>query len=91
LLACDAALTADGPWVFEPWESFTYPERLQGGGGTDFRPVFDWLVRQDRAPDALIYFTDAEGTFPRAEPGFPVIWLVKGRHPVPWGQRVQLN
>jgi len=91
LLACDAALTAGGPWVFEPWETFKYPDRLQGGGGTDFRPVFDWLLRQDRSPDVLIYFTDADGTFPQAAPGFPVIWLIKGRHPVPWGQRIQLN
>jgi len=91
LLACDAALAADGPWVFEPWEPFECPDRFQGGGGTDFRPVFDWLLRQDRAPDALVYFTDADGAFPPLDPSFPVIWLVKGRHPVPWGQRVQLN
>jgi hypothetical protein len=27
----------------------------------------------------------------RHGPAFPVLWLVKGRSPVPWGQRVQLN
>jgi predicted metal-dependent peptidase len=91
LQACDAELAADGPWVFEPWEEFALPGKLRGGGGTRFTPVFDWLVQAGRNPDLLVYFTDAAGEFPRQEPDFPVIWLVKGRGKVPWGQRIQLN
>ena len=91
LHACDAALSSDGPWVFEPWEDFKLPGKLRGGGGTRFTPVFDWLEEQGSTPDLLVYFTDAEGEFPRVEPCFPVIWLVKGRGQVPWGQRIQLN
>ncbi len=91
LLACDSALAADGPWIYEPWEEFRLPRRFQGGGGTDFQPVFAWLDRADRRPDLLLYFTDAEGEFPSREPAYPVVWLVKGRSPVPWGQRIQLN
>ena len=79
------------PFPFEPWETFTCPERLPGGGGTSLRPVFDWIDRQDKAPDLLVYFTDAQGEFPEREPPYPVIWLVKGRAQVPWGQRIQLN
>ncbi len=55
-----------------------------GGGGTDFRPVFD-KIAHDAAVDALIYCTDLSGTFPERAPAFPVFWLV------PWqtapGQR----
>lgn len=91
LLACDSHLAADGPWRFEPWEEFSLPRQFQGGGGTDFRPVFDWIATQGQAPNVLVYFTDAEGDFPSDEPGYPVIWLVKGKAPVPWGQRIQLN
>jgi predicted metal-dependent peptidase len=91
LLACDAALASDGPWIYEPWEEFTLPREFTGGGGTDFRPVFDWLAREGRRPELLVYFTDAEGSFPGREPDFPVVWLVKGRAKVPWGQRIQLN
>ena len=29
--------------------------------------------------------------FPEFAPGYPVLWLVKGNSPVPWGERVQLN
>jgi predicted metal-dependent peptidase len=91
LLACDSALAEGAPWVFEPWEEFSCPADIHGGGGTDFRPVFEWLEHQGRDPELLVYFTDAQGRFPQSEPNFPVIWLVKGKDPVPWGQRVQLN
>jgi len=91
LHACDARLAEDGPWLFEPWEELRLPREFTGGGGTDFRPVFDWLAMQDQAPDLLIYFTDAQGEFPAQEPQFPVMWLVKGKEKVPWGLRIQLN
>ncbi|MDP1594286.1 MAG: VWA-like domain-containing protein [Gallionella sp.] len=91
LHACDAALDVNGPWLFEPWDEFRLPGDIQGGGGTDFRPVFEWVARQGREPDLLLYFTDAAGGFPPLEPAFPVLWLVKGSAPVPWGQRIQLN
>ena len=91
LLACDAELAADGPWVFEAWEEFSLPDTIRGGGGTRFSPAFDWVERERLNPDLLVYFTDAEGKFPSLQPRFPVIWLVKGRGKVPWGQRIQLN
>jgi predicted metal-dependent peptidase len=91
LHACDTALAEGSPWVFEPWEEFRLPRQFRGGGGTDFRPVFEWVEQQGRVPDLLLYFTDAEGDFPTSEPHYPVIWLVKGKTPVPWGQRIQLN
>ena len=91
LQACDAELSPAGPWVYEPWEEFTLPTELRGGGGTRFTPVFEWLDQQGESPDLVVYFTDAEGEFPKQEPRTPVLWLVKGRAKVPWGQRVQLN
>ncbi|CAK0762064.1 hypothetical protein CCP3SC15_2810001 [Gammaproteobacteria bacterium] len=80
-----------GPWIFEPWETLSLPPSLQGGGGTSFLPVFDWLASRDRTPDLLTYFTDAEGQFPPSEPSYPVLWLIKGKASVPWGTRIQLN
>ena len=91
LHACDAKLCEHGPWVFEPWEEFSMPGNVCGRGGTRFTPPFEWLQREGRQPDLLVYFTDAEGEFPKGEPDYPVLWLVKGRAKVPWGQRVQLN
>ncbi|MCB1831043.1 MAG: hypothetical protein KDI35_13315, partial [Gammaproteobacteria bacterium] len=91
LLACDAVLANQGPWIFEPWEECKLPDSFPGGGGTSFRPVFEWVEKQGLTPEALVYFTDAEGEFPQTAPNFPVIWLVKGKERVPWGERIQLN
>lgn len=89
--ACDERLAPDGPWVFDPWEPVQLPESVSGGGGTRFTPVFEWVERAAIVPDLLVYFTDAQGEFPPEEPPYPVLWLVKGRAPVPFGERVQLN
>lgn len=91
LLPCDAKLCEGAPWIFEPWEEFKRPAEVKGGGGTSFLPVFDWVDRAGIRPDLLVYFTDARGAFPPQDPHYPVIWLVKGRSKVPWGQRIQLN
>lgn len=91
MLPCDAALAEGAPWVFEPWEEIKLPDELKGGGGTNFCPVFEWLDLQDQHPDLLVYFTDCQGKFPKVEPAYPIIWLVKGKSSAPWGQRVQLN
>lgn len=45
-----------------------------GGGGTDFRPVFDWLADNNVVPDALVYLTDGLGAFPDRAPQYPVLW-----------------
>jgi len=91
LLACDEKLVKGSPWLFEAWEEFKLPKSFRGGGGTDFRPVFDWIEKQDQAPELLVYFSDCLGRFPEHEPSYPVLWLVKGRKQPAFGQRVQLN
>jgi predicted metal-dependent peptidase len=91
LLACDSELNYGCPWYFEPWEEFAKDIEIRGGGGTSFRPAFEWVDTQDRMPDLLMYFTDAEGVFPEVEPMYPVLWLVKGKETVPFGHRIQLN
>ncbi len=91
LLACDSQLAEEAPWVYEAWDEFNLPEKITGGGGTSFKPVFEWIDKQGLRPDMLVYFTDAEGAFPEQEPAYPVIWLVKGKLKTPWGQRIQLN
>jgi len=91
LHACDDQLAPAGPWVFQPWQPVDLPERLPGGGGTDFRPVFEWIEQEGLRPDLLLYFTDAEGDFPGSPPPYPVVWLVKGAADVPWGERIQFG
>ena len=61
LLACDVALHPACPWIFCATEAIQKPQNWSGGGGTRFTPIFDWVEREGRSPDALIYFTDAMG------------------------------
>ncbi len=91
LLACDSRLDGDCPWLFEPWQPLLLPAQMQGGGTTDFKPVFDWVHQHTMQPDLLIYFTDGKGHFPTQPPTYPSVWLVKGAAEVPWGNRIQLN
>jgi len=91
LHACDERLDARGPWTYQSWEPLVLPQRIAGGGGTSFVPVFEWIAARHLKPDLVLYFTDAAGKFPPRAPDYPVIWLVKGRGAVPWGERIQLN
>ncbi|MFH1914542.1 MAG: VWA-like domain-containing protein [Pseudomonadota bacterium] len=76
VLCCDAGLTsvrtfsrADLPLEIEP----------VGGGGTDYRPVFDWVAAEGVVPACLVYLTDMEcPRFPEREPEYPVLWARVG-------------
>ena len=50
---------------------------FRGGGGTDFRPVFNEVEKRGIRPKALFFFTDTAGSFPSTPPDYPVFWLVK--------------
>jgi predicted metal-dependent peptidase len=86
VIQCDAAVTS--VQTFDPWESSILPDggagfRLVGRGGTDFRPVFEWLDSEaalELPPaDAVLYLTDGFGMFPAREPEVPVSWIVTPR------------
>lgn len=71
---CDAAV--QGVETFNRGDDVSLT--LKGGGGTDFRPVFDLLDQDtlDPQPIGVVYMTDLDGTFPTADPGIPVLWAV---------------
>lgn len=64
-----------------------------GGGGTDFRPIFDAFNRRKPRIDVLVYLTDGYGPAPELPPRYRVIWaLVKGgTAPATWGQVINLD
>lgn len=71
------------PLVFNP----------KGGGGTDFRPVFEALTKAETQPVCLIYLTDLEGTFPVQAPSIPTLWVTSnaGHADAPFGQTVRMS
>ncbi len=72
LIECDA--TIQNIQSLTPLEPFT--PQLKGGGGTDFRPVFDYLETLHGEFKFLIYFTDAEGVFPSYLPTIDTLWVI---------------
>jgi len=67
------------------------PERHDGGGFTDLRPVFDYARTMRPLPAAIIYLTDGIGPAPE-EMEFPTLWVLTadGEKPVPWGGELRL-
>jgi predicted metal-dependent peptidase len=66
-------------------------ERLEGGGGTDFRPVFDYVERRLEPPRLLLYFTDGAGSFPADAPLYDVLWVLSREGEVPFGEKIVLE
>lgn len=65
--------------------------KMHGGGGTDFRPPFDYLAAQSEDDEIVghIYMTDMYGTFPEQVPDYPVLWLSTSKDQVgPFGRTV---
>jgi predicted metal-dependent peptidase len=62
-----------------------------GGGGTDFRPCFDWLDDQGIVPQTLVFLTDLCGTFPSEVPRYPVIWASTEHRRAPFGEVVPME
>ena len=64
---------------------------VPGWGGTSFVPVFDHIAAEDLSPDALIYLTDGDGSFPDTAPAYPDMWgdISKSPAKYPWGDVVE--
>lgn len=67
------------------------PERFDGGGFTDLRPVFEYARGMQPLPAAVIYLTDGIGPAPESME-FPTLWVLTadGEQPVPWGVELRL-
>ena len=80
--------------VFEVGDDITQLE-TEGGGGTSFVPVFDYIEKTGLEIDQLIYMSDMEvydGCFPEFAPTYPVLWLsTRDEYPVPFGDLVRVK
>lgn len=87
LLICDVRI--QGVYSFVSGEVLDFS--VKGGGGTDFRPVFEYIEENILEPSLLIYFTDAKGTFPSSEPPYETIWVADGECSPPFGRTIVLQ
>jgi len=87
LLICDAKIHSHQQFV--NGEPLQY--ELKGGGGTDFRPVFEWLEQHGPLNPLLLYFTDLQGKFPEVEPPFETLWIAPEHLDTPFGKTIVLE
>jgi predicted metal-dependent peptidase len=96
VIVCDAKV--QHIQKFEPGDKVMIDAK--GGGGTDFRPVFEHIdidgdKDEDEPPICVVYLTDLDGTFPIVEPGYPVLWCVppgvRSRCQPPFGEIVAVK
>lgn len=65
----------------EDWLDYAKKIRIQGRGGTDFTPVFDYIqklreARELRDLKALLFFTDGDGVYPTAPPDYETAFVL---------------
>jgi predicted metal-dependent peptidase len=60
--------------------------KLKGGGGTDYRPVFEYIEANLPMNTMLLYFTDGDGWFPKYPPSYEVLWALSRKAKVPFGR-----
>ena len=102
IVQCDAKVQSDTV-VTTLSDLAHYMEDFQvmGLGGTDFRPVFDYvgrLILEDKLADlrGLIYFTDGMGIYPDAPPPYDTAFVFienegQTRLVPPWAMKVVLD
>jgi len=66
-----------------------------GGGGTKFKPAFDWSAKQEDSPCCGVYFTDMENGNEKIDtPQFPVLWInTRGTYKgsIPFGELINMK
>ena len=83
LIIADAKV--HGHYSFQGGENMDF--QLKGGGGTDYRPVFEYIDANLPMSSMLLYFTDGEGIFPRIPPPYEVLWaLSQNKKKIPFGR-----
>ncbi len=75
---------------FERGEAIAF--KVEGFGGTDFRPAFEHVDREELCPACLIYLTDGDGVYPDEPSPYPTLWAITtpDRH-APWGETVTID
>jgi predicted metal-dependent peptidase len=85
---CDASVSSTQE--FGPSEPITLEP--QGGGGTNFRPVFEWVEKNNVVPACLIYLTDlCCEMYPTSAPPYPVLWVTNSRRTAPFGETLKIT
>ena len=87
VIYCDAAVNHVD--TFECGQEVVF--EAVGGGGTDFRPVFDYIKNNSINPACMLYLTDMYGSFPQEAPQYPVLWCATSNIRGPFGDTLRIK
>ena len=75
---------------FEPDD---FPVRLtpHGGGGTSFKPVFDYIDDNHIDPEVVVYLTDGYGDQNNFTTSHETVWLTTGTTNFEWGTVIEFK
>lgn len=65
--------------------------KVEGGGATDFRPVFEFIEAEIEDTKLLLYFSDLDGVFPKKAPSYDVKWIAPKKADVAFGEVIVLE
>ena len=77
----------------EAVDIYDFKLHAKGGGGTDFKPGFAYIVKEGLMPSCTIYFTDGYcDSFPDP-PDYPVLWILtdKANFKPPFGEVIRMG
>jgi predicted metal-dependent peptidase len=70
-----------------------FPVHIQakGGGGTSFKPVFDWIDKNNIDPECVVYLTDGYGDQTTFTTAHETVWLTTGTTSFDWGTVIKFE
>ena len=63
----------------------------KGGGGTSFKPVFDWVDDNNIDPECVVYLTDGYGDQSSFTTTHETVWLTTGTTSFDWGTVIKFE
>ncbi|MFX0093072.1 MAG: VWA-like domain-containing protein, partial [Candidatus Hodarchaeota archaeon] len=88
VIQCDAAI--QDIQKYTNWDTPPSKFSFKGRGGTNFKPIFEYIEKERISLDTLIYFTDGHAPFPKKSPILkPVFWVLTDRKmDPPFGRKI---
>lgn len=87
LLVCDEKVRSHE--TFYAGDILNY--HLQGGMGTSFDPIFEYIERELYDTQLLLYFSDLDGKLSVEEPNYSVKWISQNAVEMPFGEVIVLE